>query len=109
MLVRNDGGNANHQLKLRLPGTRSKPSGLGLRIELTSGNGPADRPRAAGRNGVGRRDKIDSLNVRWFDSLSTDVDTPVHRGETLALIEIIRPTAPVRTHSAGMASDSSRY
>lgn len=94
MVLRNDGGNANQQLKLRLLGTRSNPSGLGLRIELTSGNWRAIRTVQSLpiEIGVGRRDKIDSLNVRWFDTMSTDVDTPVRRGESIALVELVRPT-----------------
>ena len=32
--LRNDGGNANKQLKLRLLGNRSNASGLGVRVEL---------------------------------------------------------------------------
>ncbi len=93
-VLRNDGGNANHQLDLRLMGTRSNPSGLGLRIELTSGNWRALRTvhQLPIEIGVGRRDKIDTLNVRWFDALSTDVDTPVVPGQQLALIELVRPT-----------------
>jgi tetratricopeptide (TPR) repeat protein len=92
--LRNEGGHANQQLKLRLLGTRSNPSGVGLRIELTSGNWRALRTVHAlpVEIGVGRRDKIDSLNVRWFDTMSTDVDTPVRRGEAIALVELVRPT-----------------
>lgn len=93
-VLRNDGGNAQNQLKLRLLGTRSNPSGIGLRIELTSGNWRALRTvhSLPVEIGVGRRDKIDSLNVRWFDTMSTDVDTPVRRGEAIALVELVRPT-----------------
>ncbi|MBX3744817.1 MAG: VCBS repeat-containing protein [Verrucomicrobiae bacterium] len=93
-VLRNQGGNANRQLKLRLLGTRSNPSGLGIRIELTSGNWRALRTvhQLPIEIGVGRHEKIDTLNVRWFDTLSTDVDTPVIAGEQLALIELIRPT-----------------
>ncbi|MCC7374515.1 MAG: VCBS repeat-containing protein [Verrucomicrobiales bacterium] len=93
-VFRNDGGNANRQLKLRLLGTRSNGSGLGLRIELTSGNWRALRTvqHLPVEIGVGKRDKIDALNVRWFDTMSTDIDTPVQQGQQVALVELVRPT-----------------
>lgn len=93
-VFRNDGGNANLQLKLRLLGTRSNGSGLGLRIELTSGNWRALRTvhHLPVEIGVGKRDKIDALNVRWFDTMSTDIDTPVQQGQQVALVELVRPT-----------------
>jgi tetratricopeptide (TPR) repeat protein len=93
-VIRNDGGNAQHQLKLRLLGTRSNPSGIGLRIELTAGNWRALRTvhQLPIEIGVGLRTQIDTLNVRWFDTLSTDIDTPVQPRQQIALIELIRPT-----------------
>jgi tetratricopeptide (TPR) repeat protein len=93
-VFRNDGGNANRQLKLRLLGTRSNGSGLGLRIELTSGNWRALRTvqHLPVEIGVGKHDKIDAMNVRWFDTMSTDIDTPVQQGQQVALVELVRPT-----------------
>ncbi|MGE3311464.1 MAG: FG-GAP-like repeat-containing protein, partial [Limisphaerales bacterium] len=93
-LLRNEGGNANHQLKLRLLGTRSNASGLGLRIEAVAGNWRALRTvhQLPIEIGVGSRTKIDTLNVRWFDTMSTDVDTPVQDREQIAMVELIRPT-----------------
>lgn len=93
-VLRNNGGNANHQLQIRLLGTRSNPSGIGLRIELSAGNWRALRTvhQLPVEIGVGRKEKIDTINVRWFDALSTDVDTPVQRGEQLTMIELVRPT-----------------
>lgn len=93
-VLRNDGGNANQQLRMRLLGSRSNPSALGLRIELTSGNWRTLRTvhRLPVEIGVGPRTKIDSLNIRWFDTMSTDVDTPVQCGTPLSMVELIRPT-----------------
>ncbi|MCC6234485.1 MAG: VCBS repeat-containing protein [Verrucomicrobiales bacterium] len=93
-VLRNDGGSANRQVKLRLLGTRSNASGLGLRIELVAGNWRALRTvhQLPVEIGIGRHDKIDTLNVRWFDTMSTDVDTPVTRCEQLSLVELVRPT-----------------
>jgi len=93
-LFRNDGGNAQQQLKLRLLGTRSNASGLGLRVEVVAGNWRALRTvqQLPVEIGVGRHTKIDTLNVRWFDTMSTDVDTPVQPNQQVALVELIRPT-----------------
>ncbi len=93
-VLRNEGGSANRQLKLRLLGTRSNATGLGLRIELVAGNWRALRTvhQLPVEIGIGRREMIDTLNVRWFDTMSTDVDTPVARCEPLSLVELVRPT-----------------
>ncbi len=93
-VLSNQGGNHNQQLKLRLLGTRSNATGLGLRIELVAGNWRTLRTvhQLPVEIGVGSRTNIDTLNVRWFDTMSTDVDTPVDPRQQLALVELIRPT-----------------
>ena len=56
---RNDGGNANKQLKLRLVGNRSNASALGTRVELTAGHWRALRTlhQLPFEIGVGQHDK----------------------------------------------------
>lgn len=90
---RNDGGNANRQLKLLLVGNRSNPSALGVRVELLAGRWRAIRTleRLPFEIGVGKHDKIDVLKTRWFDLATTLVDLPVQR-ETLTLAELALPT-----------------
>lgn len=92
-VFRNDGGNANRQLKLRLIGNRSNPSGLGVQIELTAGRWRTLRTVHALpiEIGVGRRETLDAVNVRWFDTASTDVDVQV-AATPVPLLELIRPT-----------------
>jgi Flp pilus assembly protein TadD len=93
-VFRNEGGNANQQLRLRLLGNRSNPSGLGVRIELTAGTWRALRTVRAlpVEIGVGRRTQVDAVSVRWFDTASTDVDVPAACDGPVALLELIRPT-----------------
>jgi hypothetical protein len=93
-VLHNQGGNANRQLQLRLVGTRSNASGLGLRIELTAGNWRALRTVHALpiEIGVGNHETVETLNVRWSDALSTDIDIPVIPGRQRTLVEIVRPT-----------------
>jgi len=74
-LLRNDGGNANRQLKLHLAGTRSNSSGLGIRVEIAAGG-----TRLARRVstlpieiGVGKHNQLDSVTTRWL-SLSPALD-----------------------------------
>lgn len=92
-LWRNDGGNANRQLKVRLLGNRSNPSGLGIRLELTSGSWRTSRTvrQLPIEIGVGAREKIDSLTVRWFDLGYTIVDVEVDSKAQFAINEISIP------------------
>lgn len=80
---RNDGGNANRQLKLRLAGNRSNASALGVRIELAAGNWHAIRTvqQTPLEIGVGRHDKLDALKIRWFDLAGTFPDVAVPTNE----------------------------
>jgi Tfp pilus assembly protein PilF len=91
--LRNVGGNANKQLKLRLAGNRSNASALGVRIELTAGNWRTSRTvkQLPLEIGVGQHDKIDSLKIHWFDLATTLVDVPVE-SKPLTLDELTLPT-----------------
>ncbi|HEX5220094.1 MAG TPA: FG-GAP-like repeat-containing protein [Verrucomicrobiae bacterium] len=92
-LWRNDGGNANHQLKVRLAGNRSNASALGVRVELAAGNWRAIRTlqQPPLEIGTGKHDKLDALKVRWFDLSSTLVDLPVQTN-LLTLDELTLPS-----------------
>jgi tetratricopeptide (TPR) repeat protein len=91
--LRNDGGNANRQLKLRLAGNRSNASAFGVRVELTAGNWRTIRTlqQLPLEIGVGKHDKIDALKTRWFDLSSTLVDVAVPTNQ-LTLDELTLPT-----------------
>ena len=90
---RNDGGNANHQIKLLLVGNRSNPSALGVRVEILAGRWRAIRTlqRLPFEIGVGKHDKIDVLKTRWYDLATTLVDIPV-QPQVLTLAELALPT-----------------
>jgi hypothetical protein len=75
-LLRNDGGNANHWITILLIGTKSNRDGIGASLKLTSqgvvqveqakggmGYMSASDPRI--HFGLGRRKKIDSLEITW--------------------------------------------
>ena len=91
--LRNDGGNANKQLKLRLVGNRSNASALGVRVDLAAGNWRTIRTlqQLPLEIGVGRHDKIDALKTRWFDLSSTLVDVAVPTNQ-LTLDELTLPS-----------------
>ena len=89
-LLRNDGGNANHQVKVRLLGTRSNASGLGIRIDVAAGG-----LRLARRVstlpieiGVGKYTQLDSLNARWSNINLNNVDVKVECRTQIALMEL---------------------
>ena len=75
-LLRNDGGNANHWLKVFLIGTKSNRDGIGASLKLTS-EGLAQVEQAKGgmgymsasdpriHFGLGKRTKVESLEVTW--------------------------------------------
>ena len=90
---RNDGGNANKQLKLRLVGNRSNASGLGVRVELVSGNWRTIRTltQLPFEIGVGQHDQIDLLKVRWFDLATTLTEVSVST-QSMDLVELTLPT-----------------
>ncbi|HMJ91080.1 MAG TPA: VCBS repeat-containing protein, partial [Candidatus Acidoferrum sp.] len=93
-LLRNDGGNANRQLKLQLRGTRSNPSALGTRIEISAGG-----LRTARRVmslpvelGVGKHDRIDAITAQWIELTTTQDEVPATCATPLVLIEPSLPT-----------------
>jgi Flp pilus assembly protein TadD len=90
VFVRNDGGNANRQVKLRLVGNRSNASGLGVRVEVIAGHFRTIRTVQSlpVEIGVGQHAKLDALTVRWFDLALSSVDTEVDSRTPLAMLEL---------------------
>jgi Flp pilus assembly protein TadD len=90
---RNDGGNANKQLKLRLLGNRSNASGLGVQIEIRSGGLQLVRTvqTLPIEIGVGKHEKLESMTVHWFNLGANSIDVPVDPLTQLPVIELILP------------------
>ena len=91
--LRNDGGNANKQLKLRLLGNRSNSSALGVKVEVTSGGLRLVRTvqKLPIEIGVGSATNLESLVVHWFNLAASNVDVPVDPTNQLAIFELILP------------------
>lgn len=88
--LRNDGGNANVQLKLGLIGNRSNKSGLGVKVEAAAGSWRILRsvPQLPVEIGLGRHSQLDALNLHWFDTRVNGVDVTVDSRQPVPAIEI---------------------
>jgi hypothetical protein len=67
--LRNDGGNANSQVKVQLVGNRSNASGLGCKVEIETGGLRLIRTvdSLPVEIGVGKHQTLDSFLVHWFN------------------------------------------
>ena len=92
--LRNDGGNANLQLKIRLYGNRSNASGIGIQVEtITTGLRLKRTVHSLPIEiGIGKNKLLHSLNARWFDLSLFNLDVQVKPNETITLTELILPT-----------------
>jgi Flp pilus assembly protein TadD len=92
--LRNDGGDANHSIKIRLLGNRSNSSGLGTKVEVSGGSWRTLRTiqQLPIEIGVGKRTRLDSVTVRWFDTQLPSVDVAVEPRVILNLPELTVPT-----------------
>src|SRR6202140_3001407 len=90
-LLRNDGGNANHWVEILLIGTKSNRDGIGASLKLTT-EGVSHVEQAKGGMsymsasdpriffGLGKRTKIDSLEITWPSGLvETLMNVPVDK------------------------------
>ena len=92
-LLRNDGGNANLQMKFRLPGKRSNASGLGTRVELRAGGWKTIRTVRSLpiEIGVGKHKQIDTIRLHWTDLLA-NFGTAADPAKPLVISELEMPT-----------------
>lgn len=93
-IFRNDGGNANTLLKLRLLGNRSNASALGVKVELSAGgwHGLRTVQTLPVEIGIGKRQTLDSISIRWYDARQDDVEVTVNPKEVRTVFEFILPT-----------------
>ena len=104
-LLRNDGGNENNWLMVKTIGTESNRDGIGARIEVHSGELTQSTEIRSGASylshndlrahfGLGQREAIDLLVVRWpsglqerFENLSANRLVVLQEGEGIVLID----------------------
>lgn len=82
-LLRNDGGNANRQLKLRLVGTKTNPSGIGTQVEVRADGFRAARAVSGApiEIGVGSFRSLDAVRTLWTNGVvdnQIEVEVPQH-------------------------------
>ena len=97
VLLRNDGGNAQHALVVRTIGTASNRDGIGARLRLISSGRTQIREIRSGSSylsqndmrahfGLGRAALVDRLEVRW-PSGRTDVVTALTANQIVTVKE----------------------
>ena len=95
VLLRNDGGNKNHWLGIRLVGTKSNRDGIGARVTISGGDQQRSREFVGGTSycsasdqrllmGLGKFEKVNSLIVQWpSGQVTTTKDLAVDRYLTI--------------------------
>ena len=93
-LLRNDGGSANPQIKVRFVGRRTNTSGLGARLELLAGGWRTSRTfhQPWIEVGVGRHARIDSLAVHSADLVMNLGSVEANPKTPLVITELELPT-----------------
>ncbi|MDA7618232.1 MAG: FG-GAP-like repeat-containing protein [Verrucomicrobiota bacterium] len=92
-ILRNEGGNRNTMMKIRMEGSRSNPSGIGVKVEVTTGGLRLARTlhELPLEIGLGKRKKVDSIDPHWTDTI-TQVDYEIEDCSSLVLFELEMPT-----------------
>ncbi len=88
--LRNEGGNANGQIKVNLVGTRSNASGIGCKVEVETGGLRLMRTvqQLPVEVGVGKYRKLDSFLVHWFNWPQGSAEVPFNCKEPLFALEL---------------------
>ncbi len=88
--LRNEGGDANSQVKVQLFGNRSNASGIGCKVEIETGGLRLLRTvqRLPVEVGVGRHRTLDSFLVHWFNWPQGSAGVPVDCTEPLLALEL---------------------
>ncbi|MBM3122986.1 MAG: CRTAC1 family protein [Chloroflexi bacterium] len=84
-LLRNEGGNRNHWLMVRTVGTESNRDGMGARLRVVSGDLVQTKEVKSSYGylsshdlrvpfGLGNRDRVDVLEIRWPSGLTTRIE-----------------------------------
>jgi hypothetical protein len=88
--LRNEGGNANSQIKVQLIGNRSNASGIGCKVEITTVGLRLIRTvhRLPVEIGVAKHQSLDSFLVHWFNWPQGLAQAPVDCKEPLLALEL---------------------
>jgi hypothetical protein len=97
VLLRNDGGNTNHSLRLRLVGTHSNRNALGAVVRVTTGGETQSAMVQSGSSylsqseriltfGLGKRTSAEKVEIRW-PSGQVDQLTNVSSGQVVTVQE----------------------
>jgi thioredoxin-like negative regulator of GroEL len=88
--LRNEGANANSQVKVQLIGNRSNASGIGCKVEIETGGLRLIRTvhRLPVEVGVGKHQTLDSFLVHWFNWPQGSAQIPVNCKEPLLALEL---------------------
>ena len=88
--LRNEGGNDNGQVKVRLVGNRSNASGLGCKVEIETGGLRLIRTvrQLPVEVGVGRHRILDSFLVHWFNWPQGSAQIPFDCREPILALEL---------------------
>ena len=92
-ILKNEGGSANTMMKVRMEGSRSNPSGIGVKLEVTTGGLRMMRSlhQLPFEIGLGKRRKVDSIDPHWTDTI-TQVDYEIESCSSLVIFELEMPT-----------------
>ncbi|MBW2233247.1 MAG: VCBS repeat-containing protein [Deltaproteobacteria bacterium] len=87
--LRNEGGNAGGQLKIRLVGTKSNPSGIGTRVEVRAGTFWAVRSvsQLPIEIGLGDSRQLDSVQTVWTNGVVENEIQVTPSAEPLTIVE----------------------
>jgi len=95
VLLRNDGGNQNNWIKVRLQGTNSNKSGIGTKVEVKSGalwqkvevnggSGYLSQSPAEVIFGLGQLKSVDALRLLWPGGvLQSEINLPVNQTKVI--------------------------
>ncbi len=96
-ILRNDSANENHWIQIRLQGVKTNRDGVGARVKVVAGDLTQIDEVHSGRGyqshygtrlhfGLGKRDRVDRVEVRWIGG-SVDVVRNVEVDQVLSITE----------------------
>ena len=97
-LLRNDGGNLNNWIKVKLIGTKCNRTGIGARVRVITGKHAQMDEVHSGTSvmsqgdlrlhfGIGQAKKVDRLEVKWPTTQKTEVFSDVDPNQILVIKE----------------------